>query len=247
VVRAITTTDGFEDCTSPTTARTCSTTTIWQRHVHRHQRKAASQGRVKPGAPAALSSTTIATAILIDGRQLCRFRFIDDPAPAAPNCLWKGVPVMCGPQGLPGAKNILYHKPRRGTFEDRHTKSHIDKPTGHTPSASPPSITMTTAGPTSSSPATPPPASFTTTIAMAPSRTSRSPRAAFNEDGHAQREWLYCRRLQRRWPPGHFSKTNFSDDTATLYRNNGDGTFDDATYKPDSACTPNTSVGHDVL
>ena len=26
-------------------------------------------------------------------------------------------------------------------------------------------------------------------------------------------------------------KTNFSDDTATLYRNNGDGTFDDVTYK----------------
>src|SRR5260370_2799758 len=26
-------------------------------------------------------------------------------------------------------------------------------------------------------------------------------------------------------------KTNFSDDTATLYRNNGDGTFDDVTYR----------------
>src|SRR5437667_26539 len=25
-----------------------------------------------------------------------------------PNCLWKGVPVMCGPKGLKGATNLLY-------------------------------------------------------------------------------------------------------------------------------------------
>ncbi|MGB8986197.1 MAG: VCBS repeat-containing protein, partial [Candidatus Sulfotelmatobacter sp.] len=30
------------------------------------------------------------------------------PAPGErPTCIWKGVPVMCGPRGLPGAKNIL--------------------------------------------------------------------------------------------------------------------------------------------
>src|SRR5216684_3258798 len=32
------------------------------------------------------------------------------PAPGErATCIWKGVPVMCGPRGLPGAKNILYH------------------------------------------------------------------------------------------------------------------------------------------
>src|SRR5205085_607641 len=32
------------------------------------------------------------------------------PAPGErASCVWKGVPVMCGPRGLPGAKNILYH------------------------------------------------------------------------------------------------------------------------------------------
>src|SRR6059058_4315055 len=25
------------------------------------------------------------------------------------SCMWKGVPVMCGPRGLPWSKNILYH------------------------------------------------------------------------------------------------------------------------------------------
>src|SRR5438874_3450637 len=47
------------------------------------------------------------------------------PAPGdRENCLWKGVPVMCGPQGLPGAKNILYHNRGDGTFEDVSKKSH---------------------------------------------------------------------------------------------------------------------------
>src|SRR2546421_5908646 len=46
-------------------------------------------------------------------------------------CMWKGVPVMCGPRGLPGAKNILYHNQGHGTFEDVTTKSHIDQTNGH--------------------------------------------------------------------------------------------------------------------
>src|SRR5437764_268464 len=38
---------------------------------------------------------------------------------AQPSCMWKGVPVMCGPRGLPWAKNILYHNHGDGTFEDK--------------------------------------------------------------------------------------------------------------------------------
>jgi len=54
------------------------------------------------------------------------------PAPGdRPSCLWKGVPVMCGPRGLPGAKNILYHNRGDGTFEDATKKAHIDKTEGH--------------------------------------------------------------------------------------------------------------------
>ena len=34
------------------------------------------------------------------------------------SCVWKGVPVMCGPRGLPGSKNILYHNGGQGKFED---------------------------------------------------------------------------------------------------------------------------------
>ncbi len=35
-----------------------------------------------------------------------------------PMCEWKGLAVMCGPRGLPMAKNALYHNNRDGTFTD---------------------------------------------------------------------------------------------------------------------------------
>ena len=38
---------------------------------------------------------------------------------------------MCGPRGLPGAKNILYHNRGNGTFEDVSKKAQIDQTNGH--------------------------------------------------------------------------------------------------------------------
>ncbi len=48
---------------------------------------------------------------------------IFDPATApepgkGPNCLWKGVPVNCGPKGLPTDTNLLYRNNGDGTFTD---------------------------------------------------------------------------------------------------------------------------------
>ncbi len=48
----------------------------------------------------------------------------------SPNCVWKGLPVMCGPRGLPLAHNVLYHNRRDGTFEDVSEKAGIRKPGG---------------------------------------------------------------------------------------------------------------------
>jgi len=47
------------------------------------------------------------------------------------DCLWKGVPVMCGPRGLPWNSNILYHNRGDGTFQDVTRKAGIDKTNGH--------------------------------------------------------------------------------------------------------------------
>ncbi|GAB4112887.1 MAG: hypothetical protein Kow001_14580 [Acidobacteriota bacterium] len=46
------------------------------------------------------------------------FEPAETPTPESGLCLYKGVPVACGPPGLPGAKNILYRNQGDGTFTD---------------------------------------------------------------------------------------------------------------------------------
>jgi hypothetical protein len=147
------------------------------------------------------------------------------------SCMWKGIPVMCGPRGLPWGKNMLYHNNGDGTFEDVTTKAKIDQTNGHyafSVSAldfdddgwpdiyvacdSTPSILYHNNRD----------GTFTDVAVVAG--------AAFNEDGKEQAgmgstvgDYNGDGRLD-------IFKTNFSDDTATLYRNNGDGTFDDVTF-----------------
>jgi hypothetical protein len=53
------------------------------------------------------------------------------PKPGAgDDCIWKGMPVFCGPLGLPKARNILYRNRGNGTFEDVSEKAGILKPGG---------------------------------------------------------------------------------------------------------------------
>jgi len=42
-------------------------------------------------------------------------------------CQWKGIPVMCGPRGLKGTHNQLYHNNGDGTFTDVSEKSGVAK------------------------------------------------------------------------------------------------------------------------
>ncbi len=154
------------------------------------------------------------------------------PAPGdRPTCIWRGVPVMCGPQGLPGAKNILYHNRGDGTFEDVTAKSHIDQTTGHY------AFSVTTFDFDDDGwPDIFVACDSTPSILYHNNRDGTfsdvaiTAGAAFNADGRAQAgmgstvaDYNGDGRLD-------IFKTNFSDDTATLYRNNGDGTFDDVTY-----------------
>ncbi len=46
------------------------------------------------------------------------------------NCLWKGIPVNCGPKGLPTDTNLLYHNEGGGRFKDVSVASGIAKVTG---------------------------------------------------------------------------------------------------------------------
>ena len=147
------------------------------------------------------------------------------------DCLWKGVPVMCGPRGLPWNSNILYHNRGDGTFEDVTKKAHIDKTNGHYGlSVSTldfdddgwPDIYVACDSTSSILYHNNHDGTFTDVAVLAG--------AAFNEDGMEQAgmgstvgDYNGDGRLD-------IFKTNFSDDTSTLYANRGDGTFDDSTF-----------------
>jgi hypothetical protein len=47
-----------------------------------------------------------------------------------PNCVWKGVPVNCGPRGLPTDTNLLFHNNGDGTFSDVSRASGVAAVTG---------------------------------------------------------------------------------------------------------------------
>ena len=154
------------------------------------------------------------------------------PAPGErASCIWKGVPVMCGPQGLPATKNILYHNRGDGTFEDVSAKSHIDKADGHY------SLSVSTLDYDDDGwPDIFVACDSTASILYHNNRDGTftdvavTAGAAFNEDGHAQAGMGSTVADFNGDGKLDIFKTNFSDDTTTLYRNNGNGTFDDVTY-----------------
>ena len=146
-------------------------------------------------------------------------------------CVWKGVPVMCGPRGLPSSKNILYRNLGKGKFADVTTSAHIDKTNGHYAFSvstldfdddgwpdiyvacdSVPSILYHNNRD----------GTFTDVAVMAG--------VAFDEDGREQAgmgttvaDYNGDGRLD-------IFKTNFSDDTPILYQNRGNGIFSDVTF-----------------
>jgi len=60
-----------------------------------------------------------------------QFDLASTPKPGAnANCNWKGVPVNCGPRGLPPGSLALYHNDGRGAFTDVTAKSGVGKAKG---------------------------------------------------------------------------------------------------------------------
>ena len=112
-----------------------------------------------------------------------------------PNCLWKGVPVNCGPKGLPTDTNLLFRNRGDGTFEDvsagvRHRACHRPLSDDGRGSRFLPAMT----GWTSTSPRTPRPRSSIATTAMARSPTSHS-KAAPPTTSRATRRPAWASRL----------------------------------------------------
>ena len=47
------------------------------------------------------------------------------------DCLYKGFPVQCGPRGLPGETDMLFHNRGDGTFEEVSAKAGVNDPKGY--------------------------------------------------------------------------------------------------------------------
>ena len=57
----------------------------------------------------------------------CHFDFETAPRPGSESCNWKGVPVHCGPRGLPFSRHSLYRNNGDGTFRDVSEEAGITK------------------------------------------------------------------------------------------------------------------------
>jgi hypothetical protein len=146
-------------------------------------------------------------------------------------CQWKGVPIMCGPRGLPADTNALYHNNGDGTFTDVSQKAGILKP-GPRYSISAVSYDFDNDGwpdiyvAVDSEPSilfqNNHDGTFTDVAVMSG--------CAYSDNGHEQAGMGVA--VADYDCDGWFDifKTNFVDDTVNLYHNNGDGTFSDVSF-----------------
>jgi enediyne biosynthesis protein E4 len=153
------------------------------------------------------------------------------PLPESGPCMFKSVQVACGPPGLPGAKNILYHNNGDGSFTDVSEKSGITQARGtyglgvlaaDFDNDGWPDIYVANDSQPSALYRNNHDGTFTDIGIVAG--------VAYSQDGKPQAGmgvtaadydgdgWL------------DIFRTNFSEDTSSLYHNNGQGAFDDVTF-----------------
>ena len=155
---------------------------------------------------------------------------IPDPG-ADSNCRWKGMPVFCGPRGLPPGRTYLFHNQGAGRFEDVSALSGIGQPQGCY------GFTVTAADFDNDG--------YPDLYVACDSRASllyHNRRngtfeetgilsgAALNEDGQEQAGMGVAVADYDEDGWDDILKTNFSEDTPNLYHNSKDGSFLDEVY-----------------
>jgi enediyne biosynthesis protein E4 len=153
------------------------------------------------------------------------------PVPESGLCRYKGLPVACGPPGLPGGKNILYRNRGDGTFADVSTASGITRAQG-TYGLGVSTLDFDDDG--------------WVDLYVAndsnPSALYRNNRdgtftdigvaagCAYSQDGKPQAGMGVAVGDYNRDGRMDIFKTNFAGDTSTLYANNGSGLCEDRTF-----------------
>jgi enediyne biosynthesis protein E4 len=154
------------------------------------------------------------------------------PVPESGPCLYKGVMVACGPPGLNGGKDILYHNNGDGTFTD------VSEQSGITKTASTYGLGVLTAD--FDEDGWPDIYVANDSTASALFHNLKNGRfedigiaagAALSPDGKPQAGMGIAAGDYDH--DGHLDivKTNFAGDTHSLYRNLGNGNFDDMTFQ----------------
>ena len=147
-------------------------------------------------------------------------------------CKYRGEDVMCGPRGLPGEPDHLFHNDGDGTFTDVNVKAGVSDPKGYYGFASA-FVDVDDDG--------------WVDLAVAndsvPKYLYRNKHDgtfedisylsgfALNDDGREQAAMGIAVGDYNRDGKVDFYITNFSDDYNTLYRNDGDGNFSDVTIR----------------
>ena len=145
------------------------------------------------------------------------------------HCNWKGIPVNCGPRGLPSGRCFLFRNNGKGKFEDVSVPAGISKSTGY-------GLTAVSADfdndgwPDIYIACDSTPSLYFRNNHDGSFREEGVMRGvALNEDGMEQSGMgLGVGDFEPNGNLGIF-KTHFTDDTSILYRNNGDGEFEDVT------------------
>ena len=153
------------------------------------------------------------------------------PLPEAAGCAYKGMQVACGPPGLDGGKNILYHNNGDGTFLDVSEKAGM----GNTVGTYALSVTVSDLDNDGW------PDIYVANDSTAATYYQNQKDGTFKDvaieagiayspDGKPQAGMGVAVGDYNR--DGFFDivKTNFAGDTDSLYQNLGDGTFEDRTY-----------------
>jgi hypothetical protein len=147
-------------------------------------------------------------------------------------CQFRGVPVMCGPRGLKGEGDTLYHQKADGTFEDVSAKTGTNDPQGYygfssafvhandddlldlivVNDSTPKQLYINKGG-------------------GAFEEVGYESGVALNENGREQAGMGLAVGDYDNDGRVDFYITNFSDDSNTLYHNDGEGNFTDVTFQ----------------